>query len=1274
MSAREVIVRLRMEAGQYIAEATAAAEATRRLRDQQRQAGKSGESMGAGLMLGAKGLAILGGSGLALRALPPLLSATATTAGAIPGILGAIGADAIVAKVGLNGVGTALHAINQPGKDPFARLAPNAKAFVAEAGRVKSTLHGVQQGLQNRLMVGTAADFNAFATNTLPAVSDGLNVLAHDWSRFFREITASTMDPQVQSAFNTVTDSAHHFFDQLIRGTQPAAHAIATLTKSADPMVRRIGDGMTGAITRFSRAIDDAKADGSLDAFFSDGVDSAQALMSVSTSVVRIVGMVVSETNKQSESLKVGADQLKAYLDSGRGAEDIAGIVHTLTTAADGLKMAVGPLGEALRDALADPGTAAALRDLFAALSVGTSAVKTVVELFEKLPDEAQGVILAAIGIGFAYSKMATLMQKAQLGVGKFTTKLAATGPAGVLAGRGLTAITKAAGNALTALIALQAIGMIFGKDTEVDADGLSKSLEQFAKDGTVAGEAARLSGKDLDGLMSSLKGVADTGRWSDFLGGFREMADTLGVGGVFNLGLANASTEVAGYDDALAEMVNSGHPELAAKAFAQIAARAGEHSISVKELQAVMPGYTAALADAATKGTTAAVSAADAAERTQILAGSFKEASLQGKDLAATLDILNGKNIGALQGQIQLEAAYDKATETVNKYGQVTKKGTHEINLSAEGGRESITSLLGIAEAAKVAASGQETLDGNTKRATATLDTARAKIIDLATKTLGSRAAAIKLADSILAIPNKDVKIGAKTSEAISAIEDLGFKVTALPDGTFKITAQTDAAKTKMAEAQRLLDQLNGRTAVMQIRATTINMGGTNIGPAPRSSSSRRRPGAQAAGGIMERAAAGGLLQPEIAPPGTRYQWAEPQTGGEAFLPRLGNRARGRAILEHAAEWYGMRVVPMAAGGYTTRAAAAGLVNVAPAATTRPGRLDYAETYLRARDAVKSLSTALKENGRSFAHATVKGRENRSAMYSGIRAAQDAAKARYEETGSVRAANLAYDEHIRRLRATLVQQKVNATTIRSLMALAQRPTYDTRAPGNSLTNIAYAKASISAAAGVEDLRDRLSLNQVGVGLGTEGGRDNLSNILGFFETAAAAAQARYEQTHNAKSATTLYNGYVTKLRTILKQAGYSAATIASLVRQYGRITLSSNARGGVHMAAGGVGSLGPAAAYPSGDTPLYQFAEPGTGGELFLPRLGNRRRGEDILRIGAGWYGGRYVPAGGGGGGGSTTINNNLNVTPLSYNPTTAELLGYQRMMDANSRVGRRR
>ena len=79
--------------------------------------------------------------------------------------------------------------------------------------------------------------------------------------------------------------------------------------------------------------------------------------------------------------------------------------------------------------------------------------------------------------------------------------------------------------------------------------------------------------------------------------------------------------------------------------------------------------------------------------------------------------------------------------------------------------------------------------------------------------------------------------------------------------------------------------------------------------------------------GGIYEHNRWGGLYQPAAdgllsqartytpVNPG-RFMIAEPQTGGEAFVPKRGDYGRSMSILSAAAGWYGARVVPGGGGG----------------------------------------------------------------------------------------------------------------------------------------------------------------------------------------------------------------------------------------------------------------------------------------------------------------------------------------------------------------------
>lgn len=326
--------------------------------------------------------------------------------------------------------------------------------------------------------------------------------------------------------------------------------------------------------------------------------------------------------------------------------------------------------------------------------------------------------------------------------------------------------------------------------------------------------------------------------------------------------------------------------------------------------------------------------------------------------------------------------------------------------------------------------------------------------------------------------------------------------------------------------------------------------------------------------------------------------------------------------------------VIPMATGG---------LVNSAPSSTPSRSavRLASDEAYLSARDSLVSLNAALKENGRWMTVSTAKGRENRQALNAAIRAAQSAAQAKYDETGSVKSANKAYDAHIARLKATLRQQGVNAATIKALVGgLGGRPAYDAaKGPSNSLATIAFTKDKMSLIEATDTAGGFFgkSWGKPAFSTNSSFGRDNLNALFAFLEQANAAAQSRYTQTGSAKSATALYNSSLTTLRGILSSAGMSKKEIDALLKTYGRITLG-NRMGGVyeHAQAGVLRDAHIAAGGPT----RYAYAEQATGGELFAPKRGNltKTRAEVGWAV-QNWWGGRVswqpsrAPAGTAGG-----------------------------------------
>lgn len=87
--------------------------------------------------------------------------------------------------------------------------------------------------------------------------------------------------------------------------------------------------------------------------------------------------------------------------------------------------------------------------------------------------------------------------------------------------------------------------------------------------------------------------------------------------------------------------------------------------------------------------------------------------------------------------------------------------------------------------------------------------------------------------------------------------------------------------------------------------------------------------------GGVTEHAAAGVLRSAHVASPPTRYAYAEPETGGEAFVPKHGNYGRSMSILSAAAGWYNADVVPRG-GDFTSGGGGAQRVDVVVSA--KPG------------------------------------------------------------------------------------------------------------------------------------------------------------------------------------------------------------------------------------------------------------------------------------------------------------------------------------------------
>ncbi|WBC13441.1 hypothetical protein O7600_20135 [Micromonospora sp. WMMA1998] len=273
----------------------------------------------------------------------------------------------------------------------------------------------------------------------------------------------------------------------------------------------------------------------------------------------------------------------------------------------------------------------------------------------------------------------------------------------------------------------------------------------------------------------------------------------------------------------------------------------------------------------------TASGSSTDLSDAIGGVGGAAATAAGKALELVDVLQILNGIQLNANEAEREFQAAIDEARDTFDKK-------VKSINLGTERGREYSAALDKIASTAKTSAQAIYDQTGSVDKANAKIDEGRNALYKQARQYGLSEGAAWAYVDSVLSIPknwNTDIKATDKATPTINAIN-----------------ARIAAIKSKRVVITVVNNEITTRSE------------GRNVGIGDGI-------GGRRWGGIVEHAQWGRLREAHVASPvaPARYAYAEPATGGEAFIPRYGNRERSLGILEHAARWYGQQVVPAGGG-----------------------------------------------------------------------------------------------------------------------------------------------------------------------------------------------------------------------------------------------------------------------------------------------------------------------------------------------------------------------
>lgn len=437
------------------------------------------------------------------------------------------------------------------------------------------------------------------------------------------------------------------------------------------------------------------------------------------------------------------------------------------------------------------------------------------------------------------------------LGLAWMRMSIAATGATGAMAGLRAAFLalgTAARASVIVAGIALLVVGLSklanIGRAAPPDIDKLAASLARLGHSGKVGGEAARVFGKDLDGLFDKLNSYTAP-----------SVVDNIqqGLVKVLSLGITDSSPKkdakkaLDALDESLAKLVQGGKADLAAAALQRLKTAYAKGGGDVSKFTRQLDDYEGAIADAAFEQQLAAQAmglfGAQASKAAQKLAE--QKASADG--LRQAIQALNDVQRAGLGGMIGFEAAIDAAAKAAKENAGSLDMVGGRLNLNGEKARNAATALQDLASKTDEAAASARESGASWQTVSGIYARGRAELVRWGQVAGLSKGQAEQLAASILKIPDKkttiemdredalggldaviakikatpgakSVKVTTLSESAIRVLEQVGFKVKQLPDGSFTVTAKTGTASANLAALKRQADAIKNKTVNIDV------------------------------------------------------------------------------------------------------------------------------------------------------------------------------------------------------------------------------------------------------------------------------------------------------------------------------------------------------------------------------------------------------------------------------------------------------------------------
>jgi hypothetical protein len=872
--------------------------------------------------------------------------------------------------------------------------------------------------------------------------------------------------------------------------------------------------------------------------------------------------------------------------------------------------------------------------------------VTAAARLVAALPPELVGIILQVAAALKLLQLTGAGMAALAAGIGRVNVQIAAMGATSAAAGGGVAGLRAAflalgtAAKATVIVAALAAVVVVFtelteiGKEAPPEVDKLTTSLGNLGRTGKVAGEAARAFGKDFSGLADSLRTLARPSNLD------KVQQTLVGWTGFDSTPVKEAKEDLDAVDKALTNLVKGGKGEIAEEAFDRVAAAMRKQGLSAGELRDKLDDYKSALADQKFEQELAVASMGIFGQAAQETSAKLDAQKQSADGLRASIIALNDVNRSAYDAQIGFEQAVDDLTAAFKENGAT-------LDLNTEAGRKNGTAMSSAAKAqdemiAAGLAAGEslgsmtkksselrasmmrlaiDAFDGNKKKATEYVNTLLGTPSQIKTMIKLERQEAIDgleaVQTAIRKTPGaKSIKVDTLNAAAIAALEAVGLKTRQLPDGRTEVYTANGQALGSIGSVDRALTNLDGKTANTytnhHIRTYEYAIKSGQV-----SGRTSKQMGRSANGNIygparVARYANGGMREnhvAQIAQP-TYRMWAEPETGGEAYIPfARSKRIRSRAIAEETVrrlggdpasiDWFadgGMDFAYSSTGAGANKYTLSGLIS---ASNDKKGNfsLSIFTSKLKASNNAlaawrKNLEIVAQRAGQDVADALAEmGDEGIALTKKMATGSTKYVKQMAKELENLsNAAKASLGEYTSQLKDAVKDQ----TTFQANLAKLAAQGY-----GDLATRLASQgdeDAEDLAAAAVKDKKKAASANSAAKAANNALSGDQIEQLVAII----AAVKTSKTGIHDVAAATGLGEDEIidtaTKATSQIKSAlgGRATRFLADLGKaNKGLAYENGGIRAGMYATRAG----------------LIRFAEPSTGGEAYIPLGGNKRR-----------------------------------------------------------------